>query len=372
MFLLGLKTDEKFEQKIFLLASPSLCFNRTDSFPLSEKGNLLRRTLRHNWTFEEIKGIYEQPLLDLVFEAAKAHREFFNASEVQVSQLISIKTGGCPEDCKYCPQAARYNTKINKHALMSVEEVSEAAKNAKANGATRLCLGAAWREVKDNAQFDRVLEMVQAVSAEGLEVCTTLGMLDEHQAIKLKEAGLYAYNHNIDTSEEHYAKIISTRTYADRLRTLENVRKANLTVCCGGILGMGESSDDRIKMLLTLANLAQHPESVPINTLIKVKGTPLGDKDEEPVPIWDLVRMVATARLVMPSSYVRLSAGRIGRSFQDQALCFLAGANSIFAGDKLLTTPNNAQTDDETMFDILGIKPQAKSFQYDRTHSVHA
>lgn len=332
----------------------------------------MRRTLRHNWTFEEIKAIYDQPLLDLVFEAAKAHREFFNASEVQVSQLISVKTGGCPEDCKYCPQAARYATDINKHALMSVEEVLSAARNAKANGATRLCMGAAWREVKDNAQFDRVLEMVEAVNAEGLEVCTTLGMLQEHQAMKLKKAGLHAYNHNIDTSEEHYSKIISTRTYQDRLNTLENVRKAKITVCCGGILGMGESVDDRIKMLITLANLEQHPESVPINTLIKIKGTPLGDKEEAQVPIWDLVRMVATARLVMPSSYVRLSAGRIGRSYQDQALCFLAGANSIHAGDKLLTTPNNKLGSDMEMFELLGIKPQARSFQHGRTDAVHA
>lgn len=333
----------------------------------------MRRTLRHDWTFEEIKGIYERPLLDLIFEAATVHRQFFNPSEVQVSQLISVKTGGCPEDCKYCPQAARYNTQINKHALMSVDEVASIAKNAKANGATRLCLGAAWREVKDNAQFDRVLEMVEAVNAEGLEVCATLGMLQEHQAVKLKEAGLYAYNHNIDTSEDNYSNIISTRKFSDRLNTLENVRKAKLTVCCGGILGMGETDEDRMKMLLTLANLPQHPESVPINTLVKVEGTPLGDKQEnEPVPVWDLVRVIATARILMPASYVRLSAGRIGRTYQDQALCFLAGANSIFVGDKLLTTQNNKKTDDEMMFSVLGIKPQAQSFQYERTDAVHA
>lgn len=332
----------------------------------------LNRTLRHNWTFEEVKDIYNRPLMDLVFEAATVHRQFFNANEVQISQLISVKTGGCPEDCNYCPQAARYTTKINKHALMSVDEVKTMAQNAKSNGATRLCIGAAWREVKDNKQFDQVLQMVEAVSAEGLEVCATLGMLKEHQALKLKEAGLYAYNHNIDTSEEHYSKVISTRNFQDRLNTLQNVRKANLTVCCGGILGMGESVEDRIKMILTLANLPQHPESVPINTLVPVEGTPLGDKQPDQVPIWDLVRLIATARLIMPQSYVRLSAGRIGRSFQDQALCFLAGANSIFAGDKLLTTPNNKQCDDATMFATLGIKPQERSFQYERTHSVHA
>ncbi len=332
----------------------------------------MNRILRHNWTFSEIEEIYQRPLLTLIFEAASVHREFFNAKEVQVSQLISVKTGGCPEDCHYCPQAARYNTNINKHALMTVAEVTTIAKEAKANGRTRLCLGAAWREVKDNAQFDRVLEMVEAVNAEGLEVCATLGLLEEHQALRLKEAGLYAYNHNIDTSEENYGSIISTRKFSDRLRTLENVRKAQITVCCGGILGMGESEADRIKMLTTLATLTPHPESVPINTLIQVAGTPLGDKELEPVPIWDLVRMVATARIVMPSSYVRLSAGRIQRSFQDQALCFLAGANSIHAGDKLLTTPNNRDTDDMAMFDILGLKPQAQSFQHGQPHSLHA
>ena len=331
--------------------------------------------LRHDWAFEEVKNIYEKPLLDLIFEAASVHRKYFPGNEVQVSQLISVKTGGCPEDCKYCPQAARYTAKIKKHPLMTVDEVTALAREAKHNGATRVCLGAAWREVKDNQQFDRVLEMVEAVSAQGLEVCATLGMLEEHQAMRLKEAGLYAYNHNLDTSKEHYAKVISTRTYEDRLRTLENVRKANLTVCCGGIMGLGESTDDRIKMLLTLANLPKHPESVPINTLIKVEGTPLGNEEEgSDVPIWDLVRMIATARLIMPASYIRMSAGRIGRSYQDQALCFLAGANSIFAGDKLLTTPNNKQSDDETMFSILGVKPQARSFQKHEgnTHSIHA
>jgi biotin synthase len=329
--------------------------------------------MRHDWTFEEVKRIYEQPLLDLVFKAATVHRENFSANEVQVGQLISVKTGSCPEDCKYCPQAARYTTDIKKHALMNVEQVLTIAKKAKANGVTRLCLGAAWREVKDNSQFERVLEMVEAVNAEGLEVCATLGLLEEHQAFKLKEAGLHAYNHNLDTSAEHYSNIISTRTYEDRLRTIANVRKAKITVCCGGILGMGESAEDRIKLLLTLANLPQHPESVPINTLVKVKGTPLGDQDEQQVPIWDLLRMIATARILMPSSYVRMSAGRIGRSYQDQALCFLAGANSIFAGDKLLTTPNNSLNDDETMFSLLGIKPQERSFQYHAdTDPVHA
>ncbi len=332
----------------------------------------MNSTLRHDWSFDEIKAIYERPLLELILEAASVHGQNFKPGEVQVSQLISVKTGGCPEDCHYCPQSARYNTKINKHALMSVEDVVKTAKEAKANGRTRLCIGAAWREVKDNSQFDRILQMVSAVNAEGLEVCATLGMLDEHQAKRLKEAGLYAYNHNIDTSPEHYEKIISTRKQGDRLRTLENVRKADLTVCCGGILGLGESVDDRIKMLLTLSSLTPHPESVPINTLIRVAGTPLGDAEGEPVPIWDLVRMVATARIVLPSSYVRLSAGRVGRSFQDQALCFLAGANSIHAGDKLLTTPNNANDEDMQMFDILGLKPQAQSFQHGQAHAVHA
>lgn len=331
--------------------------------------------IRFDWTYEEIETIYRRPLLQLIYDAATVHRKFFNPEEVQVSHLISIKTGGCSEDCGYCPQSARYPTGIKRQGLMELDDVLSIAREAKHKGATRLCMGAAWREVKDNGQFDRVLEMVSAVNREGLEVCCTLGMLTEAQARKLKEAGLYAYNHNIDTSEDHYKKIISTRTYEDRLRTLENVRKADLTVCCGGILGLGEKEDDRIQMLLTLASLTPHPESVPINTLIAVEGTPLAQQEE--VSIWDLVRMIATTRIVLPQSYVRLSAGRVGRSMQEQALCFMAGANSIFVGEKLLTTPNNDRDDDWKMFSILGLKPllrepQEKSHVHAETHTVHA
>lgn len=338
-----------------------------------QKGSLLNSTIRNNWTLDEIKSIYEKPLLELIFDAATAHRKYFDPSEVQVSQLISVKTGGCPEDCKYCPQAARYVTKINKHALMSVDEVLNIVKNSKSHGVTRICLGAAWREVKDNAQFDRVLNMVEAINNEGLEVCATLGMLKEHHAEKLKEAGLYAYNHNIDTGPEHYKKIISTRKFEDRIETLKNVRKAKLTMCCGGILGMGENVQDRLEMLLTLANLDKHPESVPINTLVKVEGTPLANREsQEHVPIWDLVRMIATARIVMPGSYIRMSAGRIGRSEQDQALCFLAGANSIHAGDKLLTTPNNKESEDSKLFSLLGLRPQTEIKKNENLNRVHA
>lgn len=329
---------------------------------------------RHNWTYNEIEEIFDRPLLDLVFQAAGIHRQNFNPHEVQISRLISIKTGGCPEDCHYCPQAARYNTGIKKQPLMEVDEVISLADEAKAQGATRLCLGAAWREVKDNAQFDRVLEMVSEVNKRDLEVCCTLGMLSETQAERLKAAGLYAYNHNIDTSAEHYKNIISTRGYNDRLQTLSHVRKAGLTVCTGGILGLGESKTDRIQMLLTLTGLTPHPDSVPINTLVKVKGTPLADKaatvqaDDQDVPIWDLLRMIATTRIVLPTSYVRLSAGRIQRSFQDQALCFLAGANSIFSGEKLLTTPNNDKNDDALMFDLLGLVPATKAHVQETLH----
>ncbi len=329
-------------------------------------------TVRYDWTFDEIKKIYDRPLLQLIFDAATVHRQFFSPGEVQVSQLVSIKTGGCPEDCHYCPQAARYDTDIKKNALLDVEEVRSTAKEAKARGVTRMCLGAAWRQVKDNAQFDHVLEMVKAVNGEGLEVCATLGMLKDHQAAKLKEAGLYAYNHNIDTSEEHYAKIISTRKFSDRLDTLESIRKADITVCCGGILGIGEKDEDRIKMLLTLSHMSPHPESVPINDLVPVEGTPLGNERPESVPIWDFVRMIATTRIVLPRSYVRLSAGRTKRSFQDQALCFLAGANSIHSGEKLLTQVNKSVNEDETMFALLGLEPQSQSSQYGKSHTVHA
>ena|ERR1035437_5073242 len=307
-------------------------------------------------TKEEILDIYNTPLLELIYRAASVHKEFHNTAEVQISSLISIKTGGCSEDCGYCPQAARYNTDVEVQPLMDVDEVLNMAKKAKEGGASRLCMGAAWREVRDNRDFDKVLEMVKGVNALGMEVCCTLGMLSEEQAQKLADAGLYAYNHNIDTSEDYYKKIITTRNYDDRLNTLNNVRKAKLTVCSGGIIGMGESVEDRIGMLFVLSNLNPQPESVPINALVPVKGTPL--EASKRVSTWDMVRMIATARIVMPKSAVRLSAGRLEMSMEAQALCFLAGANSIFAGDKLLTTPNPEFDIDMEMFKILGLKPK--------------
>ncbi len=313
-------------------------------------------TTRNNWTKEEISEIYNTSLLELVYRAATVHRATQDTAEVQVCTLLSIKTGGCPEDCAYCPQAARYNTGVNVHALMPTEEVLEYANKAKEAGSTRFCMGAAWREVRDNRDFDRVLEMVKGVNALGMEVCCTMGMLTEDQAQKLHEAGLYAYNHNVDTSEQHYHDIITTRTYDDRLKTLNTVRKAGISVCSGGIIGLGETHEDRIGMLHTLSTLPRHPESVPINALVRVKGTPLQDNPK--VDTWDMVRMIATARILMPYTMVRLSAGRTEMSVAEQAFCFMAGANSIFAGDKLLTTPNPSFSDDMAMFSLLGLKPR--------------
>ncbi|TKB97569.1 biotin synthase BioB [Pedobacter cryophilus] len=318
---------------------------------------------KHNWTKEEILNIYNKPFLDLVFEAATVHRENKDYSEVQISSLISIKTGGCPEDCSYCPQAARYHTDVEVQAMMKVDEVIEIAQKAKDGGASRLCMGAAWREVRDNRDFDKVIDMVKAVNGMDMEVCCTLGMLNAHQAQRLADAGLYAYNHNLDTSEEDYKRIISTRTYDDRLKTIENVRKAKLTVCSGGIIGLGETVNDRVAMLRVLANMPQHPESVPVNALVPVKGTPLAEQPR--VPIWDMVRMIATARIIMPKTAVRLSAGRNEMSVLDQAFCFMAGANSIFAGDKLLTTPNPEFKDDMAMFELLGLTTR-KAFKNGR------
>ena len=312
--------------------------------------------LRNNWTIEEIKEIYDTPLLDLIYRAATIHREYNDTGEVQVCTLLSIKTGGCPEDCAYCPQAARYNTGVNVQALMQKKEVLEYAAKAKAAGSTRFCMGAAWREVRDNKDFDRVLEMVKGVNELGMEVCCTLGMLNEDQAKKLADAGLHAYNHNLDTSAEYYNEIITTRTYNDRLSTLDNVRKAGVTVCCGGIIGLGETHEDRIGMLHTLVTMPKHPDSVPINALVRVKGTPLENNTK--VDTWDMVRMIATARILMPATMVRLSAGRTEMNQAEQALCFMAGANSIFAGDKLLTTPNPSFEEDNLMFELLGLKPR--------------
>lgn len=317
-------------------------------------------TVRNNWTLNEIQDIYNRPLLDLIFEAASVHRQNKAYAEVQISSLISIKTGGCKEDCAYCPQAARYHTDVEVEPLMSVERVKERAAVAKANGASRLCMGAAWREVRDNRDFDRVLEMVSEVNDMGLEVCCTLGMLTYEQAERLKEAGCFAYNHNIDTSSDNYENIITTRTFEDRLNTLNNVRKAKLSVCCGGIVGLGETDEDRVKMLHTLSTMEVHPDSVPINALVAVKGTPL--ENNERIGIDEMLRMIATARILMPKSVVRLSAGRNDMTIAEQALCFMAGANSIFAGEKLLTTPNPDFDTDMQMFKMLGLTPR-KAFK---------
>lgn len=311
---------------------------------------------KKDWTREEIYALYEKPLLELVYEAAGVHREFHPANEVQISTLLSIKTGGCPEDCGYCPQAARYHTDIEKNDLMTVSQVKAAALRAKSTGSSRLCMGAAWRNVRDNAEFDQVLEMVSTVNAVGLEVCCTLGMLTENQAKRLANAGLYAYNHNIDTSEEYYKEVISTRGYEDRLKTIENVRKTGVTVCSGGIIGMGESWKDRCDMLHTLSILNPQPESVPINALVPVEGTPL--EEQQVVSSWEMIRMVAITRIVLSRSVVRLSAGRTKMNKETQAFCYMAGASSIFAGDKLLTTPNPDINEDLAMFKELGIIPK--------------
>jgi biotin synthase len=314
--------------------------------------------IRFNWRLEEIRAVHDLPLLELVSRAANVHRRHHDPTEVQVCKLISIKTGGCPEDCAYCSQSAHYRTGVDAQSLMDPETVVEIARHASENGVSRVCLGAAWREVRDNSHFDRVLEMIRDVRAMGVEVCCTLGMLTESQARRLEEAGLYAYNHNLDTSESHYQTIITTRTYQDRLNTLQNVRKTNLTVCCGGILGLGETVPDRIALLHTLASMRPHPESVPVNILSKVPGTPLQDAPD--VPFDETLRMLATARIVMPGSVLRLAAGRARLSLSEQALCFLAGANSIFSSDtrSMLTkaVPSPDYDADREMLKVLGLK----------------
>lgn len=313
--------------------------------------------LRHDWTLEDITSIYEQPFPDLLFQAQTIHRQHFLANEVQCSTLLSIKTGGCPEDCAYCPQSAHYKTGVAREKLLAKDVVLKKAQAAKDDGSTRFCMGAAWREVKEGDEFEQVLDLVRTVSGLGLEVCCTLGMLSRDQALRLKEAGCYAYNHNLDTSPEFYQKIITTRTYQDRLQTLQYVRDAGITVCCGGIVGMGESTRDRLALLQQLASLHPHPESVPINMLVRVQGTPL--QEAQPIQPLEFVRLVATARILMEKSYVRLSAGRMEMSDETQALCFLAGANSIFAGEKLLTTPNPGDSHDRQLLENLGMEFQA-------------
>ena len=309
---------------------------------------------RHDWSREAVRAVYRRPFLELVFAAQETHRRFHDPGQVQLCQLLSIKTGGCPEDCSYCPQSAHYRSGVESGGLLDVEAVYAAARQARDDGASRFCMGAAWREVRDGREFDAVLEMVAQVASLGLEVCCTLGMLTDDQAGRLARAGLTAYNHNLDTSPEFYSQIITTRRYGDRLRTIEAVRKAGITVCCGGIIGMGESDEDRIGLLQQLATLDPHPESVPINMLVRVPGTPLGES--EPADPLTLVRTIATARLLMPAAMVRLSAGRRSLTREATALCFLAGANSIFVGEKLLTTPNPERDEDERMFRELGLR----------------
>ena len=326
--------------------------------------------IKHNWTTTDILEIYNKPLMELLYEAATVHREHHDPNTVQVSTLLSIKTGGCPEDCGYCPQAARYHTDIEGNDLMSVQQVKAQALRAKASGSSRVCMGAAWRNVKDGAEFDNVLEMVRTINKLDMEVCCTLGMLTENQAKRLAEAGLYAYNHNLDSSEDYYKEVISTRGFEDRLKTIDNVRKTNVTVCSGGIIGMGERVEDRADMLVALSTLNPQPESVPINALVAVEGTPL--ENQEPVSIWDMVRMVATTRIVMPETQVRLSAGRTQMTKEGQAMCFFAGANSIFAGDKLLTTPNPDVNEDMELFRLLGLNPQKPFIKKMQPETVEA
>lgn len=313
-------------------------------------------TIRTDWTHSEIEDIYNLPLLELIYKAATVHRKYHHTSEVQVCTLLSIKTGGCPEDCAYCPQSARYQTEVDAEKMLDSEVILSSAKKAKTAGSTRFCMGAAWRNARNNKDFDRVVEMVREITDMNMEVCCTLGMLTDEQAGKLKEAGLYAYNHNLDSSEGFYNRIISTRTYQDRLDTLDTVRNHNISVCCGGIIGMGETDADRIELIHNLATMPVHPESVPINALIAVKGTPM--EDQPKVPWHEMTRMIATARITMPRSMVRLSAGRVRMSMEEQAHCFMAGANSIFTGEKLLTTCNNDLDEDRQMFHVLGLKPR--------------
>ncbi len=310
--------------------------------------------LRYDWTRDSVREIYKRPFLDLIFAAQQTHRKFHDPARIQLCRLLSIKTGGCPEDCGYCPQSAHYETGVQNQPLMHLEEVYQAARKARDEGASRFCMGAAWREVRDGRDFDAVLEMVRAVASLKLEVCCTLGMLTDDQAQRLANAGLTAYNHNLDTSPEFYGRIISTRRYEDRLRTIQAVRRAGITVCCGGIIGMGESDEDRIGLLHQLANLQPHPESVPINMLVRLDGTPLANA--EPVDSLILARAIATARLLMPASMVRLSAGRNSLSREAVSLCFLAGANSIFVGEKLLTTPNPQRDEDDRLLRDLGLR----------------
>ncbi|HET9953436.1 MAG TPA: biotin synthase BioB [Polyangiaceae bacterium] len=314
-------------------------------------------SLRHDFSLEEVRALHDLPLFELLDRARRTHLQFHPQGEVQLCTLLSVKTGGCPEDCGYCSQSSHHSTGVKGEPLMKLPDVVAAAQRAKEQGATRFCMGAAWREVKDGPQFERVIDMIKEVKAMGLEACVTLGMLNEEQAARLKAAGLDAYNHNLDTSREHYKSIISTRRFDDRLATLKNVRKAGITVCSGGIIGMGESIDDRCRLLIELSSLKPHPESVPVNALSQIEGTPLANLP--PVEPTELVRMIAVARLMMPKSKVRLSAGRSQLSREAQLLCLYAGANSIFYGDRLLTTSNPSESEDAELIRLAGLRPEA-------------
>jgi len=313
--------------------------------------------VRHDWSLTDVQALYDQPLLELVFQAQGVHRRFHDPTRMQQCSLLSIKTGGCPEDCGYCPQSAHHEAAVDRQPLMTVPDVLAVAQRAKDAGASRFCMGAAWRDAKQGVQFEQVLDMVRGVSELGMEACATLGMLTPEQAKSLKDAGLTAYNHNLDTSAAHYEEIISTRTYAERLQTLGHVQDAGIDVCCGGILGLGETAEDRCSLLQTLAGFDPHPESVPINVLVKVAGTPLGTSAASDVHVFEVVRSIATARILMPRTRVRLSAGREGMSPEGQALCFMAGANSIFFGEELLTTSNPSVEQDMSLLETLGMTP---------------
>ena len=326
--------------------------SQTDNKPLKTNPDNTQQVAASEWRLAAVRAVYEQPLMALLSQAHQIHAEHFNENHVQLSTLLNIKTGGCPEDCAYCPQSAHHSTPVKAEPLLDVEAVRSAAKAARDNGASRFCMGAAWRSPKEK-DFVKVLELVKEVKALGLESCLTMGMLSQDQAQRLKQVGLDYYNHNLDSSQSFYESIISTRDYEDRLETLEHVRASGLNMCCGGIIGMGESIDDRLEMLMTLANMEQQPESVPINQLVKVEGTPLSNQNDNDV--FDIVRLIATARIMMPGSWLRLSAGRDSMSDELQAMCFFAGANSIFYGDKLLTTDNPEFNRDQELFKRLGI-----------------
>ncbi|CAM0142090.1 biotin synthase [Umbelopsis sp. WA50703] len=365
-FRLALK-PLKLSQRLYGTATPARMASVTEAknvAPKAVSAAALHASgpLRNDWKRDEIQAIFDSPLMDLMFYGAKVHRENFNALEVQQCTLLSIKTGGCSEDCKYCPQSSHHKTLVKAQKMLDTGEVMDAARKAKAAGSTRFCMGAAWRDLAGRkSNFNKILGYVTEIRGMGMEVCCTLGMLNEDQAKRLKEAGLTAYNHNLDTSREFYPKIITTRSYDERLETISHAQGAGISVCSGGIIGLGETKEDRVGMLHTLSTLTQHPESVPINALLAVEGTPL--EKQEPVSIFEMIRMIATARIVMPKSMVRLSAGRVRFSQSEQAMCFLAGANSIFTGDKLLTTPNNEFTDDQKMFELLGIVPKPPNFE---------